>query len=327
MDSQTTSGNPTSSDTRRRWWWSRPIVTLDHEQTFKEFAVFISPFFAGFFIAVAIYLIFLFIDKAHSQSHPKFSIQSITVSPYSTTCHVDFLVKKPSSRYSIYYDVGDASVRFGHTNVDVFNITRKRNSRDHTAFSLDFVAGEVNGTDVVSQELHIKLRGNHKRYVDSTEAGHFDLFAHSVSVTNTNVNANISTADWRVGLVAMSPVTGCKISFHTIKSRLLRGEEVVSETSPSVDGFGQVVTSDKTDGPVISVDFKGVVTPGIIGDVVRGYRVEVVAGVDSDGFLMVLCGDLPLKFTADPAGNVIGSLLGNMKRCDYVFEDNLNIHV
>ncbi|KAF2539025.1 hypothetical protein F2Q68_00021679 [Brassica cretica] len=125
----------------------------------------------------------------------------------------------------------------------------------------------------------------------------------------------------------MSPVTGCKISFHTIKSRLLRGEEVVSETSPSVDGFGQVVTSDKTDGPVISVDFKGLVTPGIIGDVVRGYRVEIVAGVDSDGFLMVLCGDLPVKFTADPAGNVIGSLLGNMKRCDYVFEDNLNIHV
>ncbi|CAN7140514.1 unnamed protein product [Brassica rapa subsp. narinosa] len=405
MDSQTTSGNPTSSDTRRRWWWSRPIVTLGHEQTFKEFAVFISPFFAGFFTAVAIYLLLLFIDKAHSQSHPKFSIQSITVSPYSTTCHVDFLVKRPSSRYSIYYDVGDASVRFGHTNVDVFNITRKRNSRDHTAFSLDFVAGEVNGTDVVSQELHIKLRGKHKRYVDSTEAGHFDsfkinmaisqctscglnlqhcqcrrqastttyprafdppievtpvcycgcyscwsivvvlvflflsgklfgeggcyleLFAHSVSVSNTNVNANISTADWRVGLVAMSPVTGCKISFHTIKSRLLRGEEVVSETSPSVDGFGQVVTSDKTDGPVISVDFKGVVTPGIIGDVVRGYRVEIVAGVDSDGFLMVLCGDLPLKFTGDPAGNVIGSLLGNMKRCDYVFEDNLNIHV
>ncbi|CAN6871591.1 unnamed protein product [Brassica oleracea] len=150
---------------------------------------------------------------------------------------------------------------------------------------------------------------------------YLELFAHSVSVSNTNVTANISTADWRVGLVAMSPVTGCKISFHTIKPRLLRGEEVVSETSPSVDGFGQVVTSDKTDGPVISVDFKRVVTPGIIGDVVRGYRVEIVAGVDSDGFLMVLCGDLPVKFTADPAGNVIGSLLGNMKRRDVKLVD------
>ena len=187
MDSQTTSGNPTSSDTRRRWWWSRPIVTLGHEQTFKEFAVFISPFFAGFFTAVAIYLLLLFIDKAHSQSHPKFSIQSITVSPYSTTCHVDFLVKRPSSRYSIYYDVGDASVRFGHTNVDVFNITRKRNSRDHTAFSLDFVAGEVNGTDVVSQELHIKLRGKHKRYVDSTEAGHFDVRCQNLTRSHENI--------------------------------------------------------------------------------------------------------------------------------------------
>ncbi|KAH0860252.1 hypothetical protein HID58_088513, partial [Brassica napus] len=116
---------------------------------------------------------------------------------------------------------------------------------------------------------------------------YLELFAHSVSVSNTNVTANISTADWRVGLVAMSPV----------------------------------VTSDKTDGPVISVDFKRVVTPGIIGDVVRGYRVEIVAGVDSDGFLMVLCGDLPVKFTADPAGNVIGSLLGNMKRRDVKLVD------
>ncbi|CAH8389898.1 unnamed protein product [Eruca vesicaria subsp. sativa] len=159
---------------------------------------------------------------------------------------------------------------------------------------------------------------------------YLELFAHSVSVSNTNVNANISTADWRIGLVAWSPVTSCKFSFHTIKSRLLRGKEVLSETSPSLDGFGRVVTTDKlTDGPVINVDFKGVVTPGnIIGDVVRGYRVEISTGVDvGDGFLMVLCGDLPVKFTADPAGNVIGSLLGNMKRCDYVYEENLNIRV
>ncbi|KAF3562537.1 hypothetical protein DY000_02017097 [Brassica cretica] len=191
MDSQTTFGNPTSSDTRRRWW-SRPILTLtssedDPAPTFKETAVFISPFLAGFSTAVAIYLILLFIDKAHSRSHPKFSIQSIAFSHSTATYHVDFLVKNPSSKYSIYYDVGDASVRFGHLNIDVFNITRKRNYRDHTAFSLDFVAGEVNGTDVVSRELHIKLRGKHKRYVDCTEAGHFDVRCQNLTRSHENI--------------------------------------------------------------------------------------------------------------------------------------------
>lgn len=100
----------------------------------------------------------------------------------------------------------------------------------------------------------------------------------------------------------------------------------MSETSPSLDDFGQLVTSEENDGPITSVDFKAVVTPGIIGEVVRGYRVEIAAGVSS-GFLMVVCDDLPVKFTADPAGNVIGSLLGNMKRCDFVYGDNLNIRV
>lgn len=42
-----------------------------------------------------------------------------------------------------------------------------------------------------------------------------ELFAHSVSVSNSSTNANVSTADWRIGLVAKSPLTGCNISFHT----------------------------------------------------------------------------------------------------------------
>ncbi|CAH8389903.1 unnamed protein product [Eruca vesicaria subsp. sativa] len=192
MESQTTSGNPTPSDTRR-WWWSRPITTLDlsddHDPTIKESAIFIAPFLAAFSTTFTIYLILLIIDKAHSRCHAKFSIQSITVSPSfsSSTCHVDFLVKNPNSRYSIYYDVGDASVRFGNLTIDVFNIIPKRNYRDHTAFSLDFVAGEVNGTDVVSQELYIKLRGKHKRYVASTEAGHFDVRCQNLTRSHENI--------------------------------------------------------------------------------------------------------------------------------------------
>lgn len=155
---------------------------------------------------------------------------------------------------------------------------------------------------------------------------YLDLFAHSVSVSN--VNANISTADWSIGLTAMSPVSNCKISLHTIKSRLLRDDDVISESPTSLDVFGRLVTDDLTDGKVIAADFKKVVMPGVMAGVVRDYRVEIVAGVSADtggGFLMVLCGDLPVKFTADSAGNVNGSLLGNMKRCDYLFNYDLNL--
>ncbi|KAG2274460.1 hypothetical protein Bca4012_045561 [Brassica carinata] len=160
---------------------------------------------------------------------------------------------------------------------------------------------------------------------------YLELFASSVTVSNANANTNISTADWRVGLVSKSPVTRCKISLHTSKSRLLRGDhEVVSGSAPWLDGFGQFFTSDNTYEPVTSVDFKGVEMPGVVGDLVRGYKVEIAVAVKADGehvFLIVLCGDLPVKLTADPKGNVIGSLLGNMKRCEYVVGDNLNIHV
>ncbi|CAF2337959.1 unnamed protein product, partial [Brassica napus] len=338
-------------------WWSRPIATLpapdDRKATSKELAAYFSPLWGGLLTAIAMFLIFLFTDEA--DPHAKFSIQSIAISPSTATYHVDFLVRNPSSRYSIYYDDRDASVRFGDVNVAVFKIIRERSYRDHTAFSLAFDAGEViNGTDV---ELHIKLRGMHERYIDYDEAGHFDttchirskeniekinchsgfthmrmlLFASSVTVSNANANTNISTADWRVGLVAKSPVTRCKISLHTSKSRLLRGDhEVVSGSAPWLDGFGQFFTSYNTYEPVTSVDFKGVEMPGVVGDLVRGYKVEIAVAVKADGehvFLIVLCGDLPVKLTADPKGNVIGSLLGNMKRCEYVVGDNLNIHV
>ncbi|CAH2072193.1 unnamed protein product [Thlaspi arvense] len=176
-----TFGDPTppsssSSSSRLREWWLRPVVTIpatnDHDPTFKEFAALLSPFCGALFTVVAILSVFASIDKAHP--HAKFSIQSVAVSPSGATWHVDFLVENPSSRYSIYYDDDDASVRLGDLSVDVFKITRKRVYRDHTAFSLDFDA-QGNGNDAVSGQLDIKLGGKHKRYVDYHEAGHFDI--------------------------------------------------------------------------------------------------------------------------------------------------------
>lgn len=177
-------GYYTPSDTRRRWWWSRPIATLpapgDRKATSKELAAYFSPLWGGLLTAIAMFLIFLFADEA--DPHAKLSIQSIAISPSTATYHVDVLVRNPSSRYSIYYDDRDASVRFGHVNVAVFKMIRERSYRDHTAFSLAFDAGEViNGTDV---ELHIKLRGMHERYIDYDEAGHFDITCHIRSKEN-----------------------------------------------------------------------------------------------------------------------------------------------
>ncbi|CAH8383269.1 unnamed protein product [Eruca vesicaria subsp. sativa] len=192
MASQTSAnpfGYPTPSDTRRHGrWWSRPIVTMpatgDRAATFKESAVYFSPLLGSLFTAMAMFLIFLFTDKA--DQHAKFSIQSIAISPSTATYHVDFLVRNPSSRYSIYYNDPDASVRFGDVNVAVFYIVHERKYGDHTAFSLVFDAGElINGTDDV--ELHIKLRGMHKRYIDYDEAGHFDIRCQNLSRSKENI--------------------------------------------------------------------------------------------------------------------------------------------
>ncbi|KAL0709871.1 hypothetical protein Bca4012_016849 [Brassica carinata] len=146
--------------------------------------------------------------------------------------------------------------------------------------------------------------------LDGKYACYIELFAHSVSVSNA---ANVTTADWRTGLIAKSPVTGCKLSLHTITSRLLRGEEVISKVSPSLDDFGNPVTSDKADESVTIVDFRNVVTPVVNGSVVWDFRVDSVVGLKAEfarGFLTVVCRNIPVKFTADSAGNVVGSLLG-----------------
>ncbi|VVB16866.1 unnamed protein product [Arabis nemorensis] len=176
---------PSSSPALRRWW-TRPIVTYpasnDREPTCTEELADIIPCCSGLFTVVAVFCIFLLVlDK--TLPHAKFSIQSINVSPSDVaTWHVEFLVKNPSSRYSIYYGGDDASVRLGPLNVAVLNISHRRESRDVTALSLAFVAEN----NVVSEELDVKLRGKHKRYVDGDEAGHFDVRCQNLTRSHEN---------------------------------------------------------------------------------------------------------------------------------------------
>ncbi|KAG2333553.1 hypothetical protein Bca52824_004733 [Brassica carinata] len=163
-----------------RRWWSRPMVTVppsdERSPTGKEMAAMYAPFSGGFFTVLVVFLIFLFIDKAHSHAKISSNPSRLLSNVASRFCR-----EKLSSRYSIYYDGDDAAVRLGSQNVAVLNITSERVSRDHTAFSLSFVAEEENRSDVISEELKIKLRAKHKRYVDDDEAGHFNIRCQNVS--------------------------------------------------------------------------------------------------------------------------------------------------
>ncbi|XP_010456629.1 PREDICTED: uncharacterized protein LOC104738093 [Camelina sativa] len=315
----------------RRGWWSRPIVTLpaehDRESTCHEFTVASIPFCSGIFTTLAVVVcIFHFMDNSHCDA--KFTIQSIAVYPSSATWHVDFLVKNPRSRYTIYYGDDETAVKLGPLNAAVINTFYYRKSRSHTVFSVDFDAeGNPNGD--IFKQLYVKLRAKHiGDHIDDDDAGHVDirricyveLFANSVSISNTNASA----ADWRVGFVARSPVTNCKVSLQTLKSRLLRGDKVMSDSLSQSSGCsGQVLTRDKT-----NVVFENVVMPEVIDDVIWDFRVDIVSKVNTNVgdvtvFMMATCPDIPVKFTTDPAGKVMGSLHGNMRRCDYIFRCNL----
>ncbi|CAH8271841.1 unnamed protein product [Arabidopsis lyrata] len=150
-----------------------------------------------------------------------------------------------------------------------------------------------------------------------------EVFADSFSISNAS-NAN-ATADWNVGFTTRNPGNGCKVSLRTIKSRLLRGNKLLSESS-TPDYFGLLVTGKLNDVPVPYAVFKTVATPrkGVVWDI----RVEVVTSVKingraghGDGFLIVTCRDIPVNFTADPTGNVNGSLIGYMRPCEYLVQE------
>ncbi|EOA22505.1 hypothetical protein CARUB_v10003160mg, partial [Capsella rubella] len=151
---------------------------------------------------------------------------------------------------------------------------------------------------------------------------YLEVFADSFSVSNaSNTNA---TADWNVGFTTRNPANGCKGSLHTYKSRLLRGDKLISESS-APDSFGLLVKGKINDVPLPYAVFKTVATPR--NAVVWDLRVEVLTSVkingrsdNGNGFLIVTCRDIPVNFTADTAGNVQGSLIGYMRPCEYLVQ-------
>ncbi|WZZ21832.1 hypothetical protein YC2023_123219 [Brassica napus] len=151
-----------------------------------------------------------------------------------------------------------------------------------------------------------------------------EVFVDSFSVSN----ASTANADWNVSFVAKSPRNGCKVSLHMIKTRLLRGSNLISE-SFTPDYFGKLVNG-KINEPLPYAVFKNVTTPqGIGGGVVWDLRVNVVSSFyvsgfrhSGQGFLIVDCGGIPVNFTVDTAGDVKGSLLGHMRPCEYLLRSN-----
>lgn len=153
---------------------------------------------------------------------------------------------------------------------------------------------------------------------------HLEVFVDSFSVSN----ASTANADWNVSFVAKSPRNGCKVALHMIKTRLLRGSNLISE-SFTPDYFGKLVNG-KINEPLPYAVFKNVTTPqGIGGGVVWDLRVNVVSSFyvsgfrhSGQGFLIVDCGGIPVNFTVDTAGDVKGSLLGHMRPCEYLLRSN-----
>ena len=53
-------------------------------------------------------------------------------------------------------------------------------------------------------------------------------------------------------------------------------------------------------------------------------RVQAGTSLKKKGLLRVTGSDLPVRFLLDPEGNMKGSLVGNMKRCEYLFNSSLD---
>lgn len=146
---------------------------------------------------------------------------------------------------------------------------------------------------------------------------YLELLADSISVSgNTSTGAN-----WTVSLVTKSPSTFCDLSLYTINGSLLNGDKVIAE-STTCNSHQQFVSQM----PVTTMRFTTAKIHGVVGDgaVVWDTGVEILAAVKADnekrqGFLTVTCRDLPVRLWSDGAGNMKGSLLGCMRRCDYLF--------
>ncbi|CAA0384422.1 unnamed protein product [Arabidopsis thaliana] len=123
---------------------------------------------------------------------------------------------------------------------------------------------------------------------------YLDLFVDSVSVSN---NTN-----WNVSLVADSPFTFCQLSLFTVNGQLLQG---VGFTTRKLDSI--------KDGHVVWDTGVKIIA-----------RVQAGTSLKKKGLLRVTGSDLPVRFLLDPEGNMKGSLVGNMKRCEYLFNSSLD---
>ncbi|EFH51909.1 predicted protein [Arabidopsis lyrata subsp. lyrata] len=123
---------------------------------------------------------------------------------------------------------------------------------------------------------------------------YLDLFVDSVSVSN---NTN-----WSVSLVADSPFTFCQLSLFTVNGHLLQG---VAFTTRKLDGVKEGHVIWDTAVKIIA-------------------RIEVGTSLKKNGLLRVTCSDLPVRFWLDPERNMKGSLVGNRKRCNYLFKSSLD---
>ncbi|OAP06776.1 hypothetical protein AXX17_AT3G37810 [Arabidopsis thaliana] len=143
------------------------------------------------------------------------------------------------------------------------------------------------------------------------------LFVDSVSVSN---NTN-----WNVSLVADSPFTFCQLSLFTVNGQLLQGGRVMAESTTPYS-YKQLVNHT----PILTVGFTTRKLDNIKdGHVVWDTGVKIIARVQAGTSLKkkglrVTCSDLPVRFLLDPEGNMKGSLVGNRKRCEYLFNSSLD---
>ncbi|KAG7559621.1 hypothetical protein ISN45_Aa05g012170, partial [Arabidopsis thaliana x Arabidopsis arenosa] len=147
---------------------------------------------------------------------------------------------------------------------------------------------------------------------------YLDLFVDSVSVSN---NTN-----WNISLVADSPFTFCQLSLYTVNGHLLQGGKVMAESTTPYS-YQQLVNHT----PISTVGFATQKLDSVKdGHVLWDTGVKIIARIDAgtglkkNGLLRVTCSYLPVRFWLDPEGNMKGSLVGNRKRCDYLFNSTLD---
>ncbi|XP_024012415.1 uncharacterized protein LOC18019047 [Eutrema salsugineum] len=170
-----------------RWWTQLHSLFFRREKklTKEETSALMKPFWLGiltYFAVSAIVLTYFYLDRP--PCNVSFSVESVSVSPYPTTWHVDFLVKDPSSRCPINYDGDDVYAKIGPTNAAVLRTFHTHRSRGQTSFSVDLATS--NQSDVVAAsprvfELQLKLGA---RKIQDDQIGRFDIRCQMIGHEN-----------------------------------------------------------------------------------------------------------------------------------------------